>query len=79
MAKQLTTDSRPTHEEIAARARQLYEQSGHQAGRDLDNWLQAEAQLMAARKRHHDRPQHPQTHSPAQPVNQGMVKMAGRS
>ncbi len=68
MAKQLTTDSRPTHEEIAARARQLYEQSGHQAGRDLDNWLQAEAQLMAARKRVPDRQPQPQPQAPTQAI-----------
>lgn len=43
-------ESRPTQEEIAQRARAIYEQSGRVPGRDLDNWLQAEMQLMAGRK-----------------------------
>jgi hypothetical protein len=51
MAKKLSNgESRPTQEEIAQRARAIYEQSGRVPGRDLDNWLQAETQLMAARK-----------------------------
>ena len=51
MAKQLNgSNSRPTHEEIAQRARAIYEQKGRVPGRDLENWLEAEAQLMAARK-----------------------------
>lgn len=35
----------PTHEEISARAFQIYVSSGYVAGRDLENWLQAEAEL----------------------------------
>jgi len=51
MAKKLGNgESRPTQEEIAQRARAIYEQSGRAPGRDLDNWLQAETQLVAARK-----------------------------
>jgi Protein of unknown function (DUF2934) len=51
MAKKLGNgESKPTHEEIARRARALYEQSGCRPGRDLENWLEAEAQLMAARR-----------------------------
>ena len=51
MAKKLGNgETRPTQEEIAQRARAIYEQSGRVPGRDLDNWLQAETQLMAARK-----------------------------
>lgn len=38
----------PAHEEIARRAREIYEQSGRVPGRDVQNWLQAEAELMAA-------------------------------
>ena len=50
-AKQLNgANSKPTHEEIAQRARAIYEQTGCVPGRDLENWLEAEAQLMAARK-----------------------------
>lgn len=51
MAKKLAPlASKPTHEEIAERARAIFEKSGHVPGRDLENWLQAEAQLLAARK-----------------------------
>ncbi len=46
MAKTAKTQSRkPTHDEIARVAYQIFEQSGRIPGRDLDNWLQAEAQL----------------------------------
>jgi hypothetical protein len=34
-----------THEEIANRAYELFEQRGHADGRDLDDWLQAERDL----------------------------------
>ncbi len=48
MAQQLATfDQRPTHEEIARRAYALFVQSGRVPGRELDNWLDAEAQLTA--------------------------------
>jgi len=51
MAKQLNgPDSKPTHEEIAQRARAIYERKGCVPGHDLENWLEAEAQLMAGRK-----------------------------
>ena len=51
MAKKLGNgERRPTHEEIAQRARALYEQSGRVPGRDVDNWLQAESQLITAGK-----------------------------
>jgi formate-dependent nitrite reductase cytochrome c552 subunit len=39
---------RPTEEEIAARAYELYEQHGEVQGRALDDWLQAKAELEAA-------------------------------
>ena len=35
----------PSHDEIAARARQLFEASGHAGGRDAEFWLEAERQL----------------------------------
>ena len=38
--------TRPTHEEIAARAQEIYLESGRKPGHDLDNWLQAEYELM---------------------------------
>ena len=37
---------RPTHQEIAARAYQLYLERGRLPGHDLDDWLQAEYELM---------------------------------
>jgi len=36
----------PTHEEIAARAYQIYLERGCQHGHDLDDWLQAEYELL---------------------------------
>jgi hypothetical protein len=52
MAKEfaMNSNSKPTHEEIARRAREIYERSGRRPGRDLENWLQAERELIAARK-----------------------------
>ena len=44
------SDYRPTHQEIAERARAIYEKSGRLPGRDEQNWLQAEAELMRPRK-----------------------------
>ncbi len=40
--------TRPSQEEIAKRAYELFEQSGRKPGRDLENWLTAEAQLLKA-------------------------------
>ena len=37
----------PSYDEIATRARTLYEQSGFPAGRDEEFWLEAERQLRA--------------------------------
>jgi hypothetical protein len=37
---------RPTHEQIAARAYQIYLEQGRSDGHDLDHWLQAEYELM---------------------------------
>jgi hypothetical protein len=35
----------PTHDQIAARAYQIYVESGYQEGRDNENWLRAEQLL----------------------------------
>ena len=40
------TTRRPTHQEIAARAYQIYLQRGRQDGHQVDDWLQAEYELM---------------------------------
>jgi hypothetical protein len=37
---------RPTCEEIGARAYQIYLESGRRHGHDIDDWLQAEYELM---------------------------------
>jgi len=39
-----------TPDEIAIRAQEIYVNSGRQAGRDVENWLEAEAQLKAERR-----------------------------
>jgi len=39
-------NNRPTHPEIAARAREIYLDTGCKPGHDVDNWLQAEYELM---------------------------------
>jgi len=36
---------RPSAQEIAARAHELFESRGGENGRDLDDWLQAEQEL----------------------------------
>jgi hypothetical protein len=49
MAKQMTdSTSAPTHEQIAARAYEIFVERGRPQGRDLDHWLEAEAQLRAS-------------------------------
>src|SRR5690349_4199979 len=45
MAKTLLSNTTPTRDEIAARAYEIYLRDGAVAGRDLDHWLQAEAEL----------------------------------
>ena len=42
--------SKPSHDEIAQRAREIYEKNGRTPGRDLENWLEAETQLLSTRK-----------------------------
>jgi hypothetical protein len=50
-AQNMNSDSKPTHDEIARRAQAIFEESGRVPGRDMHNWLEAESQLVAARKR----------------------------
>jgi hypothetical protein len=40
----------PTQEEISARAYEIYVRGGSIPGRDLDHWLQAEAELVRERQ-----------------------------
>lgn len=41
------TATQPTKEAVSLRAYQLFASRGHEHGRDLDDWLQAEVQLKA--------------------------------
>lgn len=51
MAKRIENgNGKPTHDQIAARARAIYEASGRTPGHDLDNWLAAEAELTRAHR-----------------------------
>jgi len=38
--------NRPSEEQIRTRAREIFLEHGSQPGRDVDNWLQAEKELM---------------------------------
>jgi hypothetical protein len=38
----------PSHDAVARRAFELWEQHGRRPGRDLEHWLQAEAELRGA-------------------------------
>ena len=48
MAKKILPN--PTHEEIARCAYLIYESRGRAPGHDLEDWLEAEALLIAGRK-----------------------------
>jgi hypothetical protein len=48
-----------SHEQISARARELWEKAGSPADRDLEFWLAAEAQLRQEHRRP-SRPPHPE-------------------
>ena len=50
------TDHRPRHAEIAALAEKLYLESGSLPGRDEQNWLNAEAQLLQAKAKTNNEP-----------------------
>ena len=39
-------NQRPTHQEIAAHAHELYVERGRLPGHEMDDWLQAEYELM---------------------------------
>jgi Protein of unknown function (DUF2934) len=43
-------EGRPTYEEIEARAYQLYVERGRADGQDVEDWLQAERELVATYK-----------------------------
>ncbi len=49
--ERLTDANSDRREEVARRAYQIWEASGRQPGRDLDNWLAAERQIFAPQAR----------------------------
>ncbi len=68
MAQRITNNgSKPTHDDIARRAREIYERSGRIPGRDLENWLEAESQLLAASRRGESNPKAPSGESKPSP------------
>ena len=44
-----STSAQPTREEIASRAYEVYVRKGQAEGHDLENWLEAEAELKQER------------------------------
>jgi hypothetical protein len=60
----------PTHDEIAAYARRIYETEGRPEGRAMEHWLQAEQQLIGGRKARaaHTPTPTPATKAPAKPL-----------
>ena len=46
VSKAQTPGSRPTREEVELRAYQIYIDRGGAAGNDMDDWLQAERELL---------------------------------
>jgi hypothetical protein len=54
MAKTNSSDTRPSDEEISQRAYELYLQRGSVPGHETDDWLQAEAELIEARRNAED-------------------------
>ena len=49
-SKSAGADARPSDEEIAQKAYELYLQRGSVPGHETDDWLQAEAELIEARR-----------------------------
>ena len=49
-AKNTSSRGRPSREDIARLAYQLYEARGRQEGQELDDWLSAEQQLTSRRR-----------------------------
>ncbi len=49
-SKSSAADARPSDEEISQRAYELYLQRGSVPGHETDDWLQAEAELIEARR-----------------------------
>ena len=48
MKEDSTMPTTPRREDVERRAYELYEQRGHEEGRDWDDWLQAEREMLGA-------------------------------
>ena len=48
LARQMHVETLPREEQIRRRAYELYQQRGNQAGSDIEDWLQAEAEILRA-------------------------------
>jgi hypothetical protein len=46
MAKEFAIRTHPTREEVEVRAHEIYVERGGAHGRDVDDWLQAERELL---------------------------------
>lgn len=53
MQRQPQTGTERSQDEVPRRAYQLWEGAGRPSGRDLEHWLQAEAELLRASQPHH--------------------------
>ena len=52
VSKRIRSDSMPHRDEIAARAYELYKNRGAVHGHDLEDWFEAELQLIRERETH---------------------------
>lgn len=50
LPKKKTVEENPTEEQIRIRAYEIYVDQGRKEGMDVENWLQAEAELREAAK-----------------------------
>jgi hypothetical protein len=50
MSKMMKNYNEPTHEEITVLAQRFYEAEGRPAGKAMEHWLRAEAQLVSERR-----------------------------
>ena len=45
------SSSTPSHEDIARRAHEIWQERGSEPGHELDHWLEAEKELAGAKRR----------------------------
>jgi len=54
--KPRTTKTRPSHEDIASRAYQIFLERGGAPGNPLDDWTRAERELLQKKTKPHSKP-----------------------